>query len=127
MKIIEDKVTVYPPHAICRADVRLIFSSVPSAWTEDIETVRLSAARSAPHTAYFRRYYRTFTIFSRGHTKEHTLHQVLMELAAVGFGVKFASWHRMQAKDVATLQKAVTPFLDELLPKLSQKKIWLDR
>ena len=45
MKVIEDKVTVYPPHAICKADVPVIFSALPSAWTAGIQTVRLCSAQ----------------------------------------------------------------------------------
>src|SRR5665213_3845918 len=48
IKVIEDKVTVYPPHAICRADVSVILSAPPAEWVVNIETVRLSAGNSHP-------------------------------------------------------------------------------
>ena len=44
MKVIEDKVTVYPPHGLCKTDVPLIISALPAEWTADIRTVRLSSA-----------------------------------------------------------------------------------
>jgi hypothetical protein len=127
MKILEDKVTVYPPHALCRADVRMIFSLVPAAWVEDIEIVRLSAAQSHFGVASYRRYDQTFTIASRGHPKEHTLDQVLTQLAAHGLGLKLRTWHRLQARDVPRVQSIVAPLAKDLLPKLSQKKVWLDK
>jgi hypothetical protein len=124
MKIIEDKVTVYPPHAICQADVRLIMSTLPLAWTEGIMTVRLSAALSPLRIALKRG--QTFTISSRGRNKSYTLNKILLELAANGMGITYARWHRIQARDLAVLEKVVNPLADELLPQLSRKKIWLD-
>ena len=37
MKVIEDKVTVYPAHAICKADVPVILSALPAEWTAGIQ------------------------------------------------------------------------------------------
>src|ERR1051325_11727371 len=44
MKVVEDKVTVYPPHAICKADVPVTLATLPK-WTTGIQTVRLSSAQ----------------------------------------------------------------------------------
>ena len=53
MKVIEDKLAVYPPHAICRADVRTILSTPPPEWVADIKIVRLSAALPHPEIAFY--------------------------------------------------------------------------
>jgi hypothetical protein len=127
MKVIEDKVTVYPPHAICRADVRVILSAPPREWVADVDTVRLSAADPHPRVAFYSRFERTLTIKSRGRTKEDTLHHIFTELAAHGLGVQFQRWHRLQARDVSRLERIVAPLVEQVLPLLSRKKVWLDR
>jgi hypothetical protein len=127
MKVIEDRVTVYPPHAICRADVRAILSAPPPEWVADIETVRLSAAHPYPHVAVYNRFDYTLTITSRGHTKEHTLDQIFTELAAHGLGILFRAGHRLPARDVSRVQRVVLPLVEQALPLLSRKKVWLDR
>lgn len=127
VKTIEDKVTVYPPHSICRADVRVILSALPPEWVAEIETVRLSAAQQYPHVAVYSRFDHTFTITSRGHTKERTLHHVFTELAAHALGISFRRGHRLQARDVARVERIVAPLVERVLPLLSQKKIWLDK
>src|SRR5438477_934373 len=66
MKIIEDKVKVYPPHAICRADVPKIMSAVPPEWVAEIKIVRLSAANPHPHVTIYNPFDHILTIKSRG-------------------------------------------------------------
>ena len=127
MKIIEDKATIYPPHAICKADVPTIFTGVPDSWTEGIQTVRLSAAMQHPRVAYFNPFDGSFTITSRGQTKEQTLRRILTELAAHGLGIQFGLGHRLQKRDVSRIRRVVAPLMKEILPLLSQKKVWLDR
>lgn len=127
MKIIEDKVTVYPPHSICRADVRVILSAAPPEWVAEIETVRLSAAQQYPDVAVYSRFHRTFTITSRGYTKEHTLHQIFTELAAHALEISFRRGHSLQTRDLARVERIVTPLVERVLPLLSQKKVWLDK
>jgi hypothetical protein len=127
MKVIEDKVTVYPPHAICRADVRAILSAPPAEWIADIETVRLSAADSHPSVAFYSNFDHMLTIKSRGCTKEHTLHCIYTELAAHGLGLQFRRWRKLQARDVSRVERIVAPLVEQVLPMLSQKKVWLDR
>ena len=127
MKVIEDKVTVYPPHAICRADVRAILSAPPPEWVAEIEIVRLSAANSHPHVAFYSRFNHTLTIKSRGRTKEDTLRHIYTELAVHGLDLQFRRWHRLQACDVSRVERIIVPFVEQLLPLLSRKKVWLDR
>jgi hypothetical protein len=122
MKIIEDKVTVDPPHALCKADVHLILAAVPEAWTEGITAVRLSAALQQSQNKNHNRFSKTFTIISRGSTKEQTLWRVLTDLGARGLGVQFLSWHRLQARDASWLRRVITPLVEQLLPQLSRKK-----
>ena len=127
MKIIEDKVTVYPPHAIGRADVRAILCAPLSEWVADIETVRLSAADSHPIVASYSRFDHTLTIKSRGCTKEHTLHCIYTELETNGLGLRFRPGHQLQARDVSRVERIVAPLVEQVLPLLSRKKVWLDR
>jgi hypothetical protein len=124
MKILLDKVTAYPPHAICPEDVRMILASVPAAWAEGIEIVRLSASRHT-HVALYSWPDKKLTISSRGHTKEDTLHLVLAELAAHGLGFKRRTFQHLQARYKPEIESLAAPLVQELLPKLSQKKKWL--
>jgi len=128
MKVIEDKVTGYPPHAICKADIRVILSPLPLAWTEGIKTVRLCASQQWPlHRAFYSRFDRTLTICSRGLTKEQTIQATLKELAAHGLGLKFQRWHRLPQRDLARVRGVIAPLVEEIVPQLSQKKVWLDK
>ena len=122
MKIIVDKIDKYPRHAICQADVRLILSSVPPVWTENVKVVRLSASRSAASLALYNRPDETLTIASRGYTKEDTLHRVLVELAAHALGFKQRTFQHLQTRYESKVESLVTPLMAELLPQLSQKK-----
>jgi hypothetical protein len=122
MKIIVDKIDEYPRHAISRADVHLILSSVPAAWTENVKVVRLSASRSAASVALYARSIETLTVASRGHTKEDALHCVLVELAAHALGFKRRAFQHLQARYESSVETWVAPLMDELLPQLSQKR-----
>jgi len=129
MKVIEDKVTVYPPHAICKADVPVIFSALPAEWTAGIQTVRLCSSHGENPTviAFFRPSYGSLLVKSRGFTKERVLRALLTELASHAVGVVFRSYRRLQKRDESRVQRVIAPFVDEILPQLSQKKIWLDK
>ena len=127
MKVIEDKVTVCPPHAICRADIRTILSAPPQEWVADIDTVRLSAADPHPCVAFYSRFDRTLTIKSRGCTKEATLHHIFTQLAAHALGIQFRWGHQLQARDVSRIKRIVAPLVEQVLPLLSRKKVWLDQ
>ena len=127
MKVYEDKVTVYPPHAICRADVRVILSAAPLEWVAGIETVRLSAADPHPHVAVYSDFDHTLTVKSRGCTKGHTLRCIYTALAAHGLGLTFRSLRKLQARDISQVERIVAPLVEHVSPLLSQKKVWLDR
>ena len=122
MKIITDKIDEYPGHAISRADVRLILSSVPAAWSEHIKVVRLSSSRSAASVALYAHSSSgdTLTIASRGHTKERALHCMLAELAAHALGFKHRTFHHLQARYQAQVESLIAPLKTELLPQLSR-------
>jgi hypothetical protein len=128
MKVIEDKVTVYPPHAICKADVPVIFSALPSEWTAGIQTVRLCSAQKENPTviAFFHRPDGFLLVKSRGFSKERVLRALLTELAGHALGLTFRSYRRLQKRDESRVQRVVAPLVEEVLPQLSQKKIWLD-
>jgi hypothetical protein len=128
MKVIEDKVTVYPPHAICKADIPVILSAVPSEWTAGISTVRLcSSQKENPHfIAALHSSNGSLTVKSRGVSKERTLRAVLTELAAHALGLTFLNGRRLQKRDQSRVERLVTPLVGEILPQLSQKKVWLD-
>ena len=127
MKIIEDKVKVYPPHAICRTDVPKILSAVPPEWVADIKIVKLSAANPHPHVAAYSPFDYTLTIKSRGWTKESTLHRIFTELAVHGMGITVRCGMKLQARDVSRVENLVVPLVDQVLPLLSRKKVWLDK
>jgi len=116
-----DKIDKYPRHAISKADVRLIMSSVPPAWTERVRVVRLSSSRSAASVALFADSVETLTIASCGHTKESTLHHVLVELAAHASGFKHRTFQHLQSRYQAKVESLVVPLMDELLPQLSPR------
>src|SRR5260370_38008670 len=122
MKIIVDKIDEYPRHAISRADIHLILSAVPPAWSENVKVVRLSASRSAASVALYAQSGETLTIASRGHTKEDTLHRVLVELAAHALGFKHRTFQHLQSRYESQVENFVAPLMDELLPLLSQKR-----
>jgi hypothetical protein len=123
MKLIEDKITVDPPHALSKSDVRLILAAVPETWLEGITTVRLSAALYQSQNPNHNRFSKTFVITSRGSTKEQTLWRVLSDLAARGLGVRFLLWHRLQQRDASRVRRAVAPLVAQLLPELSRKQV----
>ena len=128
MKVIEDKVTVYPPHAICRADVPLILAALPPEWTEGIKTVRLSSAQQWPlHRARFMQIEGSLSICSRGQTREATVHAILMELAVHGLGFRYQRGRHLPEKDAEQIRKIIAPLVETIVPQLSRKKVWLAR
>jgi hypothetical protein len=129
MKIVEDNVTVYPPHAICKADIPVILSALPAEWTGGIKTVRLSSSHGEnPHViAFFHPPAGSLNVKSRGIGKENTLQAILTELAGHALGVTFLSGRRLQKRDESRLRRLVAPLVTAILPQLSQKKVWLDK
>lgn len=129
MKIIEDKVTVYPPHSLCRADIPVIFSSLPADWTTGVQTIRLSSSHGENPTviAYFHPPDGSLLVKSRGFAKERVLQALLRELAGHAVGVVFRSYRRFQKRDESRIERLITPLVEEILPRLSRKKVWLDK
>jgi len=129
MKVIEDKVTLYPPHAISKADVPIILSALPAEWTAGIRSVRLSSSHRENPTviAFFFPPDGTLMIKSRGFAKERVLRALLTELAGHALGVVFRTYRRLQKRDEARIGRVVAPLVEEILPQLSQKKVWLDK
>jgi hypothetical protein len=129
MKVIEDKVTVYPPHAICKADVPVIFSALPAVWTAGIQTVRLCSSHGENPTviAFFHPPDGSLLVKSRGFTKERVLRGLLTELAGHALRLTFRSYRRLQKRDESRVQRVIAPLVEEILPQLSQKKVWLDK
>jgi hypothetical protein len=129
MDIYEDKVTVYPPHAICKADVPIIFSTLPPEWTASIKTVRLCSSQNENPTviAFFHPPDGSLLVKSRGLAKEQVLTGLLTELAAHALGLTFRSYRRLQKRDESRVQRLIAPLVEQILPQLSQKKIWLDK
>lgn len=123
MKIIVDKIDEDPGHAISRADIKIILSSVPPAWMENVKVVRLSASRSAASVALYARSGETLTIASRGFTKKTTLHRVLAELASHSLGFKHRTFQHLQARYEPKVEALIAPLMNDLLPQLSEKKI----
>jgi hypothetical protein len=129
MKVIEDKVTAYPPHSICKADIPVILSSLPPEWTAGIQIVRLSSSYGENPTviAFFHPPDGSLLIKSRGFTKERVLRALLTELAGHAVGVVFRTYRRLQKRDESRMERLVSPLVEETLPQLSRKKVWLDK
>jgi hypothetical protein len=121
MKIVADKIDDHLKHALTRADVRLILSSVPPAWSEHVKVVRLSASRSAASLALYAHSVETLTIASRGFTKERAVNSVLSELAAHALGFKRRTFQHLQSRYQHQVESLVTPLMAEILPQLSRK------
>lgn len=45
MRIVEDKVTAYPPHSLTKEDGKIILDHLPEEWVMDVDPVRLSTKR----------------------------------------------------------------------------------
>jgi len=129
MKVIEDKVAVYPPHSLCKADIPVILSSLPAEWTAGIQTVRLSSSHGENPTviAFFHPPDGSLLIKSRGFTKERVLRALLTELAGHAVGVVFRTYRRLQKRDESRIKQLVAPLVEQILPQLSRKKVWLDK
>ncbi len=129
VKVIEDKVAVYPPHSICRADIPVILTALPPEWTAGIRTVRLSSAlhENPLVLAFFHPPDGSLLVKSRGISKERVLCALLTELAGHALGLDFRNSRRLQHKDESRIRQLVTPLVEEILPQLSQKKVWLDK
>ena len=127
MRVIEEKVTVYPPHAICRADVPIILAALPADWSAGIRCVRLCAShkRIPQLIAYQNTFDGSLTVKSRGVSKECTLRAVLTELAGRALGLTFLGGHRLQKRDQSRVERMVEPLVEVILPQLSSKKVWL--
>ena len=120
MKIIVDKIDELPRHAISKAEVRMVLTLVPAAWSEHVKVVRLSSSRSAASVALYAHSGETLTIASRGRGRDDTLHQVLVELAAQSLGFKHRTFQHLQSRYQAEVERLVTPLMTKLLQKLSQ-------
>jgi hypothetical protein len=129
MKVIEDKVTVYPAHAICKADIRVILSALPTDWTLGVRTVRLCSSHGENPTvvAFFHPTDGSLLVKSRGFDKERVLSAILTELAGHAPGVVFRSYRRLQKRDESRVRRVIAPLVEEILPQLSQKRVWLDK
>ena len=125
MKIIVDRIDEHPGHAISRADVRVVLSSVPAEWSEHLKVVRLSSSRSAASMALYAHVSSgdTLTIASRGHTKEKALRCMLAEMAAHALGFKHRTFQHLQARYQTQVESLVAPLMAELLPQLSRKTV----
>jgi len=125
MKIIADKIDAYPKHALTRADVRMILSSVPPTWAEHVKVVHLSASRSAASLVLYAHADETLTVASRGYTKERAVHSVLSELAAHALGFKRRTFQHLQSRYQSQVESLVAPLMAEILPQLTRKTTWV--
>ena len=77
--------------------------------------------------ASFHRSDGSLLVKSRGFSKERVLSALLTELAGHALGLTFRSARRLQKRDESRVQRLIAPLIEEILPQLSQKKIWLDK
>ncbi len=45
MRIVEDTVTVDPPHSLTKGDGKIIFDHLPEEWVMDVDPVHMSTRR----------------------------------------------------------------------------------
>jgi hypothetical protein len=124
MKVIEDKVTACPPHAIRKADVPIILSALPAEWTAGIRSVRLSSSHGENPTviAFFFPPDGTLMIKSRGFSTERVLRALLTELAGHALGVVFRTYRRLQKRDESRIERVVAPLMDQIMPVIAPIK-----
>ena len=98
-------------------------------WTAGIQGVRLSSSHGENPTviAFFHPPDGSLLIKSRGFTKERVLRALLTELAGHAVGVVFRDYRRLQKRDVSRIERLIAPLVEEILPQLSRKKVWLDK
>jgi hypothetical protein len=118
VKIHADKIEEGPPHALSRRDIRLIFESVPPAWTKEIKEVRIANSLDYYSHTFFARYDGCLTIYSRNRTKAQALAAVLSELAAISMRLDRGLKRRPMAVR-NRLDKIAAPYLQQLLPLIA--------
>ncbi len=50
MRIVEDNVTVHPPHFLTKAEVKMIRDHLPEEWVRDVDLVCRATRRSGSTT-----------------------------------------------------------------------------
>ncbi len=120
--------TKYPPHAICKADIPVILSSLPAEWTANIQGLRLSSSHGENPTviAAFHPAYGSLLIKSRGFAKERFLRALLTELTGHALGIVFLDHRRLQKRDQSRVERLIAPLVETILPQLSKRKMRLD-
>jgi hypothetical protein len=128
MKIYMDKIESAPPHGIHVRDVRLVLKTVPSDWLNGLKEVRLSNSLEhfSPY-AFFSRYHRSLTIYSRRGTKREVLIAILSALASETLGINRGLRRRRSEAETHQLDKLIQPYVEKLLaalaPQPSQSKL----
>ena len=70
--------------------------------------------------------FRTESILLKSHWGLVVMDQFSRELAGHALGVVFRTYRRLQKRDESRVGRAVAPLVEEILPQLSQKKVWLN-
>ena len=118
MKIRADNIQGSPSHALQVKDVERILAGVPTDWTRDISSVRLTNAQDQRSYAFFHTSDGCLTIFSRGSTPAQALQAVLVELAAHLIGVNKSFGRPLSNRESQRVHKLTQPYMDELLPAI---------
>ena len=129
MKIIEDPTSDNPPHTLCKVDIHVILAELPSDSVSSIRTVRLSAdiKESPMDIARFHPPDGALMINSRGFTTEEVVYAVVVELLCHACAVIFHENHQIHAVDQYRINQIAVPYLETILPQLSQKMVRLDK
>jgi len=123
-----DKIESAPPHGIHVRDVRLVLKTVPVDWLNGLKEVRLSNSLEyyQPY-AYFRRYDRCLTIYSRGGSKRQALTAILSALAVETLGFNRGLRRRRSESEMHQIDRLIQPYVVRLLaaltPQPSQTKL----
>lgn len=110
-----------------REDIRLILSSVPQSWRDNIKVARVCSTYGENPTviAFFHPPDGSLVIKSRGFSKERVLRALLTELAGHALGVVFLAYRRLQKRDESRVARLVAPLVAEILPQLTRSYVRL--
>ncbi len=120
MKIYVDKIESEPPHGLLVRELRLVFKTVPADWLNGLKEVRLSNSLEyyQPY-AYFNRYDRYLTIYSRVGSKRQVLTAILSALSVETLGFNRGLRRRRSESEIHQIDRLIQPYVAMLLAALT--------
>jgi len=120
MKIIAEKITESPKHALTIKDIKALVEVVPEEWIGQAHVFLLSAQRFE-NSKWDRPVIQnntTFRILSRGFGRNEILLELLIELAIRPNRIYPRYAHRLSTSQRKKLEEIVTPWYRKLIAKL---------